>query len=96
MSRQSHARRIASSLATVLVVAGLAAPVASARPALEGPPPDALSSQPAATHTVIERVKDNSFDIGDAAIGAGAGAGLILVALGGIAAASHARPRLSH
>jgi hypothetical protein len=90
-------RRVAAILASVLVCAFALAPAAFAHPALEGPPSSALSSQPQqAPRTVIERVEDGGFHVGDAAIGAGIGAALILVALGVVAAGRHQRLRFTH
>jgi hypothetical protein len=95
MSRRSHTRRIASTLAASLAAVSLAAPIASARPYVDGPPSDA--QVPAVPQTVIQRVHDTSFDVGDAAIGAGAGIGLIVLTLGAIGARSHTRLRfVSH
>jgi hypothetical protein len=95
MSRRSITRRIASTLTALILVAGLGAPVASARPYLDGPPSDAAA--PPAARTVIQRVHDNSFDLGDAAIGAGVGVGLLVLTLGGLSAGSHPRLRfISH
>jgi hypothetical protein len=95
MSRRSITRRIASTLAALVLVAGLAAPVASARPYLEGPPSDATA--PAAPRTIIQRVHDKGFDVGDAAIGAGVGISLIVLTVGALSAGSHPRLRfISH
>lgn len=95
MSRKTSTRRIASTLAASLAALSLAAPVATARPYLDGPPSDATA--PAAPRTIIQRVHDNSFDVGDAAIGAGAGVGLIVLTLGALSVGSHPRLRfISH
>lgn len=100
MARLPHSRRVAATLVAVLVCAVLAAPSAFARVPTDGAPPAVLAAagpqQQPVTRTVIERVRDNQFHLGDAAIGAGAAAALILLVLGGLAARSHPRLRLTH
>jgi hypothetical protein len=96
MSRTHRTRRAATALSAAIAVAATAAPTALARPYTDGPPSRAqvpVSHQPA-PRTVIQQVRDKGFDVGDAAIGAGTGIGLMLLAVGGVAASSHRRVRL--
>jgi hypothetical protein len=98
MSRTHRTRRAATGLCAAAVLAGSAAPTALARPYTDGPPPRAQvpTLQQPAPRTIIQRVRDNGFDVGDAAIGAGAGIGLVLLTVGGIGASSHRRLRFIH
>ncbi len=87
MSPTTHPRRI--SVATLAVLA-LAAPAATARPAMD--PPNALAAEPSSSPTVEAAAE--SFDWGAAGVGAAATAALALVATGGFAAA-HRTPAKS-
>ncbi len=83
MSPTTHPRRIA---AATLAVLALAAPAATARPAMD--PPNALAAEPSSAPTVEAAAE--SFDWA----AAGIGAALALVATGGFAAA-HRTPAKS-
>jgi hypothetical protein len=91
---QSHRRsRSARVAATVLGVAALAAPAASASPII-----DPGTSQPAAAPSsprVVVRSVDSGFDWGSAGVGAGATAGLVLVSAGAFGASYRGRIRLA-
>ena len=90
MTAPHRSHRLARMLAAVLTAAALAAPQAVARP-IDGP----LEPDPGATAVVepentpappVVQEIDDGFDWGSAAIGAGgAGALLVVVALGGVA-----------
>ena len=88
MSPTTRARRIA---AATLALLALAAPAATAQPILDGPI-DVPAEPAPARHAPAP---DESFDWGSAGIGAGATAGLVLVAAGGFAAAHRARNPLA-
>ena len=89
----SVSRRLTRAVAGALAVAALAAPGASARSALEqgsgvaGPAEEIVSGKP-----VVVRTPDPGFDWGAAALGAGAAAGLLLLAGAGGSVVTH-RPR---
>jgi hypothetical protein len=86
--------------AATLAALAFAAPAATARPI---DPPLGMSTdreRPAAAEDlapspVIVRTADEGFDWGSAGIGAAATGGLVLVAVGGLAAAHRARTRLA-
>lgn len=91
--RRSRNARIA---ATSLVIAALAAPAASARPAIDQPlAPDAAAAQPQRSQVVLTSTPDSGFDWGSAGIGAAAGAGLVLVGAGSFAMTYRSRLRLA-
>jgi hypothetical protein len=94
--RRTH--RLARILATGVTAAALAAPPALARP-IDGPedpvPPDAdpivvVAPEQAPARPPVVQAVDDGFDWGSAAIGAGAGAAIALLSLGG---ATLVRPR---
>jgi hypothetical protein len=85
MSTTRHLRR---ALALAVTTFAVAAPVASARPAVD-PQTHNMPMQPSVT------VLDTGFDWGSAGIGAAATGGLVLVAAGGFGAAHRARLRLA-
>jgi hypothetical protein len=99
MNNSLRTRRIAVAVAALAASAAVTAPVATARPAREpipvrgGPVPAPQAPPPV---TVIRTVHDHAFDWGAAAIGGGTAAGLILLTLGGLAAGSNPRLRLTH
>jgi hypothetical protein len=84
MSPTTHPRRIA---AATLALLALAAPAATARPIMDGP--IKVPAEPAPAPHVP--AAGESFDWGSGGIGAAATAGLVLVAVGGFAAAHRAR-----
>lgn len=90
MTRRS--RRLTSAVAGALTAIALTAPAAGALPceAVCGSATPSPSKAPAQTNT---RIIDNSFDWGSAGIGAGAGAAIVLLSLGGVRAGSRARLR---
>jgi hypothetical protein len=96
-SMQSHDRsRCARIVATSLMIAAMAAPVASARPAIDPPAGHhGPASVPQGSPAVVASAPDNGFDWGSAGIGAGAGAGLVLVGAGSFALSYKARVRLA-
>jgi hypothetical protein len=90
---QSHHRsRSARIAATSFCVLALAAPVASARPALD---PAVADHTAQSAPVVVTATPDNGFDWGSAGIGAAAGAGLVLVGAGSFAASYRGRVRLA-
>ena len=101
MNNSLRTRRIAVAVAALAASAAVTAPVATARPATEpipvrGGPVPAPQAPPPPPVTVIRTVHDHAFDWGAAAIGGGTAAGLILLTLGGLAAGSNPRLRLTH
>lgn len=92
--------RIAATLIAVFVCAALAAPAAFARLPADDPPPAALAAagapQQPVSRTVIQQVRDKAFYVGDAAVGAGTAAALILLVLGALASGAHPRVRFAH
>ena len=87
MSPTTHPRRIA---AVTLAMLALAAPAATARPAMD--PPNVPAAEPSSSPAVDAAAE--SFDWGAAGVGAAATAALALVATGGFAAA-HRSPAKS-
>jgi hypothetical protein len=77
-------------VAATLAALALAAPAATARP-IDPPLGASTDREPAAPSPVIVRVADEGFDWDSAGIGAGATGGLVLIAVGGLAAARRAR-----
>ena len=90
MPRRS--RRLSRAVAGALAVSALAAPTAGALPceAVCGSATPSHSRPPAQTTT---RIIDNGFDWGSAGLGAGAGAAIVLLSLGGVRAGSRALAR---
>jgi hypothetical protein len=91
-------RRIAPTVATALAALAVAVPAASARPITDPPTKSTTEtnlSTPRATHRpeVTIRVADDGFDWASAGVGAAAVGGVLLIALGGVSAAHHARLR---
>ncbi|MFL5854116.1 MAG: hypothetical protein ACJ77G_16760 [Solirubrobacteraceae bacterium] len=90
----TRSRRLTRAAAGALAVTALAAPAASARP-VDAPvgwkltTPAQTHSQPAAPAPTVIRSTDDSFDWGAAGIGAGAGAVIVLLSLGGVRARRH-------
>jgi hypothetical protein len=89
----TRSRRLTRAAAGALAVTALAAPAASARP-VDAPvgwkltTPAQTHSQPATpAPTVIHT--DDGFDWGAAGLGAGAGAAIVLLSLGGVRARRH-------
>jgi hypothetical protein len=87
MSPTTHPRRIA---AVTFAMLALAAPAATARPAMD--PPNVPAAEPSSSPAVDAAAE--SFDWGAAGVGAAATAALALVATGGFAAA-HRSPAKS-
>lgn len=75
-------RRIGRTVAGALAVTALAAPAARAIPLEEMYTPTPTPQSPSVIRTV-----DNEFDWGAAAFGAGAGAAIVLLSVGGVYAA---------
>lgn len=73
--------RLTHLFAVTAAAAALAAPSAVARPAEDRP-------EPAPAPTVVREI-ESGFDWGSAAIGAGSGAALVLLALGGVTVATN-------
>jgi hypothetical protein len=90
MSRRS--RRLSGTVAGALAVSALAAPAAGALPceAICGSTTSSQTRPPTQTTT---RVIDNGFDWGSAGLGAGGGAAIVLLSLGGVRAGSRAFAR---
>jgi hypothetical protein len=86
--------RFTRAAAGALVITALAAPAASARP-VDPPvgwkltPPAESRAQPHSSAPTITRGTDDGFDWGAAGIGAGAGAAIVLLSLGGVRAHRH-------
>jgi hypothetical protein len=72
-------RRLGRALAAALTVTAVAAPAARARPIELMSPPTPTPQSPPVIRTV-----ENEFDWGSAAIGAGAGAAIVLFSMGGV------------
>jgi hypothetical protein len=91
--------RLASLIAAGITAAALAAPAAVARPIdgpnepiRPGPGPTVVEPEPSPAPAPVVRMIDDGFDWGSAAIGAGgAGALIVLIALGGFTYASRNR-----
>jgi hypothetical protein len=90
--QSQHRSRRARVAATSLCIAALAAPAASARPAVDPPAADHAAQR---SPVVVTARSDNGFDWGSAGIGAAAGAGLVLVGVGSFAASYRGRVRLA-
>jgi hypothetical protein len=90
MPRRSH--RLTSAVAGALTAIALAAPPAGALPCevVCGSATPSQSRPPTQTTT---RIIDNGFDWGSAGIGAGVGAAIVLLSLGGVRAGSRVRLR---
>jgi hypothetical protein len=95
MTVRRSSPRLARALAASLAVAALAAPSASAMPRIDAGAGESGPPQP--TPPVVVRASDDGFDWGSAAIGAGAGGGalLVLVSLGGLSYATRHRVGVS-
>jgi hypothetical protein len=81
--------RLTRITAVALATAAVGAPAASARPASEPG-----GNQPGPVTQPIVREFDQGFDTGSAALGAGGGAAVVLLALGGAAAITRHRHRV--
>jgi hypothetical protein len=87
-------RRLIRAATGALAITALAAPAASARPVDQpagwklAPAAESRSQAHAPAPTVI-RSTDDGFDWGAAGIGAGAGAAIVLLSLGGVRARRH-------
>jgi hypothetical protein len=90
MPRRS--RRLSRAVAGALAATALAAPAAGALPCevVCGSATPSQSRPPTQTTT---RIIDNGFDWGSAGLGAGAGAAIVLLSLGGVRAGSRALAR---
>jgi hypothetical protein len=90
MPRRS--RRLRRAVAGALAVSALAAPAAGAAPCevVCGPTTPGPTRTPAPT---VTRINDDGFDWGSAGLGAGAGAAIVLLSLGGVRAGSRAFAR---
>lgn len=84
MSRRS--RRVGRAVASALAVSALAAPAAGALPC-------EFVCGSATPGSTVTRTIDGGFDWGSAGLGAGAGAALVLLSLGGVRAGSRAFAR---
>lgn len=100
---QQSFRRPAAALAAALAVAAVAAQPAFARTSTSLEPPGSRAGQPAAVApdaartdaSPIVRSIDEGFDWGAAAIGAGAGAMIVLVSVGGPTLATRRQVRVT-
>lgn len=81
--------KLTKTLALVAATGAAAAPVASAMPLRDAPPVGSAAYAP--QPQVIQPAQSNGFDVGDAAIGAGATIGLLVLAGGGTFAVSRMR-----
>jgi hypothetical protein len=90
MSRRS--RRLKSAVAGALAVTALAVPAAGALPC-EAVCGSATPSRPTAPAPTVTRIVDTGFEWGSAGLGAGAGAAIVLLSLGGVRAGSRALAR---
>lgn len=100
MSAQRQAHVLSRTLSAYLAIAALAAPAADARPAFDPIPASGGTHSAGVAHeakqpvpTVVRHI-DEGFDWSSAAIGAGGGAGAVLLTLAGVSTLmSHRRIR---
>ena len=90
MSTKPTSRRFTSALAATLAIGALAATPAFARIPAPDPIPTPTAIPAAGDAPTVVRA-DDGFDWGSAAIGAGGGAAIVLLSVGGLAATTRIR-----